>query len=515
MSVSALSTLVSGPPVIVVGSGLAGLSAASMLINNSVPVQLLDRFPKAGGNSIKASSGINGAPTRFQPLLDSTQAFLNDTIKSAGLAFNESEGAERERRERLVNTLVDDSQSAIYWLHDEQGVDLSAVSVLGGHSAPRTHRGGPGSKTPGWALVSTLLDNLKQSPLFDLKLNTRVTKVIKEGEEVIGVEVQDATAEDKETKRLEGPVVFASGGFAGDTHGLIEKYRPDLMGYPTTNDYREGTQPLLQEIGAGVVDMKNVQVHPTGFVDPANPTAHVKILAAEVLRGEGGILLSGTGQRFVNELTTRDKVTAAIQKTADMIPVPAEAKDPATKQWEVWLVLDKSSAEKMESHLGFYRFKKLMNDMTIGDLQKHLPDALETIKSYAHNVSTSSPDPFGRHSFGSWTLGPESVNESTPITAGRITPVIHFTMGGVTIDSDTAVVNTEGKKIRGLWAAGEITGGLHGDNRLGGSSLLECVVFGRRAGNEASKWWKEHYAEARNVQEQQGLKVQEDLQREF
>ncbi|KAI5299558.1 hypothetical protein KEM56_003147 [Ascosphaera pollenicola] len=512
MSVSVISTLVSGPPVIVVGSGLAGLSAATHLINHNVPVQLLDRFPKAGGNSIKASSGINGAPTRFQALLDSTEAFLNDTIKSAGLAFNQAEGAEKERRQRLVKTLVDDSQSAIYWLADEQGVDLSSVSVLGGHSAPRTHRGGPGSKPPGFSIVSTLLESLKKSPLFNLKLNTKVTKVLKEGEEVIGVEVQDAT-DNKKTERIEGPVIFASGGFAGDTHGLVEQYRPDLVGYPTTNDYREGTQPLLQEIGAGVVDMKEVHVHPTGFVDPADPTAHVKILAAEVLRGEGGILLAGTGERFVNELGTRAQVTAAIQKNAEMIPVPADAKDPATQQWEVWLVLDKTSAEKMASHLGFYRFKKLMVDMTIGDLSKHLPNALETIRSYSRNIATSTPDPFGRASFGSWTL--EEVDESTPITAGRITPVIHFTMGGVTIDSDATVINTEGEKIEGLWAAGEITGGLHGDNRLGGSSLLECVVFGRRAGNEAATWWKEHYGEAREGQKQQGLKLQEDLRKEL
>ncbi|KAI5285628.1 hypothetical protein KEM54_000415, partial [Ascosphaera aggregata] len=141
---SAISTVPSNPPVIVVGAGLAGLSAATQIVNQNVPVQLLDRFPKAGGNSIKASSGINGAPTRFQPILDSTEAFLEDTIRSAGQSFQKSDGAERERRERLANTLVDSSRDAIYWLAEEQGVDLSAVSFLGGHSAARTHRGGPG-----------------------------------------------------------------------------------------------------------------------------------------------------------------------------------------------------------------------------------------------------------------------------------------------------------------------------------------------------------------------------------
>ncbi|KAI5288361.1 hypothetical protein KEM54_005269, partial [Ascosphaera aggregata] len=337
-----------------------------------------------------------------------------------------------------------------------------------------------------------------KSLLFDLKLDTKVTKVIKENGEVVGVEVENV--KEKKVERLHGPVVFASGGFAGDAQGLINQYRPDLSGYPSTNDAREGTQPLLQEIGAGVVDMKKVQVHPTGFIDPADPTANIKILAAEVLRGEGGILLTGTGERFVNEMTTRDAVTAAIKSNANILDVPAGAKG-ATKQWETWLVLDKTSAEKMGSHLGFYRFKKLMTDMTIGDLQKHLPNAMETIKSYSRNITTSTPDPFGRTTFGAWTLDPDSIDESTPITAGRITPVVHFTMGGVTIDSDAAVVDTDGEKIKGLWAAGEITGGLHGDNRLGGSSLLECVVFGRKAGLEAAQWWKQRYGYASAAQE--------------
>ncbi|KAI5299551.1 hypothetical protein KEM55_002071, partial [Ascosphaera atra] len=137
---SGLSTVSSHPPVIVVGSGLAGLSAASQVISQNIPVQLLDRAPKPGGNSIKASSGINGVPTRFQTVPDTVEAFYNDTVKSAGSAYRDSEGAERERRERLMKTLSKNAADAVYWLTDDQNINLDTVAMLGGHSAPRTHR---------------------------------------------------------------------------------------------------------------------------------------------------------------------------------------------------------------------------------------------------------------------------------------------------------------------------------------------------------------------------------------
>ncbi|KAI5278169.1 hypothetical protein KEM52_004783 [Ascosphaera acerosa] len=185
---AATATVNATQPVLVVGAGLAGLAAATQLVSQDVPVQLLERFPRAGGNSIKASSGINGAPTRFQPGEDSTEAFLRDTLRSAGACLEQSAGAERERREGLARALVEDSRDAIYWLADQHGVDLSTASYLGGHSAARTHRGGQGSKPPGFSIVSTLLENLKKNSLFELKTDTKVTKVIKEGEKVTGVE---------------------------------------------------------------------------------------------------------------------------------------------------------------------------------------------------------------------------------------------------------------------------------------------------------------------------------------
>ncbi|KNG80026.1 FAD dependent oxidoreductase, partial [Aspergillus nomiae NRRL 13137] len=281
---------------------------------------------------------------------------------------------------------------------------------------------------------------------------------------------------------LNGPVVFASGGFAGDAHGLLAKYRPDLAGIPSTNQAVEGTQPLLEDVGAGLVDMEQVQIHPTGFVDEKEPSASVKILAAEALRGEGGILVLENGKRFVNELETREHITNVIMRSAK--PLETDA-----RQWDVNLLLDEGTAAALGSHMGFYLWKGLMRKTTVHELG---PSMLETVKTYADIVSGKQPDEFGRTAFGNWTL--KDVTPDSVVYIGKVTPVTHFTMGGATIDERSQVLDKDGAPIKGLWAAGEVTGGLHGQNRLGGSSLLECVVFGRIAGNEAAAFHKKHYA---------------------
>jgi FAD-dependent fumarate reductase len=471
------------PPVIIVGSGLAGLSAASTLISHNIPVTILDRAPKPGGNSMKASSGINGTGTRFQDNDDSPDIFFQDTVKSAGEAFTQASSGERARRERLISTLVQRSADAVDWLVDEKGVELGRVVQLGGHSYPRTHRGA-GAGPPGLTIVGVLLEGLKGEELFTLRTGARVTKVVREGECVTGVEyvtVQGTDERQTETHTLNGPVIFATGGFAGDFQGMLATYRSDLANLPSANEAREGTQPILEAVGASMVDMDCVQVHPTGFVDPKDPAALVKILAAEMLRGEGGILLDSDGSRFVNELDTRQHVVDAIMKSSCRM-------ETTTRQWDVMLVLDESAAAAAGSHMDFYVTKGLMQKMTVDELGLA---ALKTLQEYADVVSGRKKDKFKRKSFGRWNL--TEVMPEYEVYAGQVTPVVHFTMGGVVIDEHSRVIGAERTPIEGLWAAGEVTGGIHGQNRLGGSSLLECVVFGCIAGDEAATWHKGHY----------------------
>ncbi|KAL2839357.1 FAD binding domain-containing protein [Aspergillus pseudoustus] len=479
-----MSTCANSPPlttptthrVIVVGSGLAGLSAATQLTKLNVPVILLDRAERPGGNSIKASSGINGAPTRFQPVRDDDGAFYADTVKSAGDIFAGAQGNERKLRERLIRTVTKDSSDAVYWLADEVGVDLSKVAQLGGHSRARTHRSAKG-KPPGAAIVGALLDALKENPFFELRTKSRVTKVLKDAKEVVGVEY----VAEEQTHVLRGPVVFASGGFAGDVRGMVSRYRPDLAAYPSTNEAREGSQSLLEEVGAKTTDMEQIQVHPTGFVDEKDSSATVKFLAAEALRGEGGILLLGNGRRFVNELERRDHVTDAITRAATTL-------EGDLRQWEATLLLDEGAAAALDSHMQFYLWKGLIKKTTFGELGQAVIDSAQ---EYADIVAGKKADELGRTAFGNWTL--TDVQPETVAYVGKVTPVLHFTMGGVIFDETSQVLDGQGDAIPGLWAAGEVTGGLHGQNRLGGSSLLECAVFGRIAGNAAAAFYQRHY----------------------
>lgn len=466
-AINTAATTSSAKRAIVIGSGLAGLSASSALLSHHHPVTLLERLPKPGGNSIKASSGINGAPTRFQSTAD--DEFYNDTVRSAGAALSNV----RARREDLIRTLTQKSKDAVYWLVDEKGIDLSKVAQLGGHSRGRTHRGA-GQTPPGAAIVTTLLKELNADPNFTLLTGSTVTKMLQSDDgSVAGVEYTTGEGEQKE---IHGPVIFATGGFAGDSKGMLKQYRPDLAGIPSTNEAWPGSTPLLTAIGAQLLDMEMVQVHPTGFVDPKEPGKPVKFLAAEVLRGEGGVMLA-EGKRFVNELETRQHVTDKIMD----VQQPEEVD--GVKQWDINIVLDEGAYQAAKSHIDFYLWKGLMQKTTVGKLGGE--GTLEVIQGFADSAAGKTDDAFGRKSFGHWEL--KQVTLDTVLYVGRVTPVVHFTMGGVVINEKAEVLDKEEKRIQGIWAAGEVSGGIHGANRLGGSSLLECVVFGRIAGEQVAE----------------------------
>jgi len=270
--------------------------------NNKADLKMtiLEKEARAGmGNSIKASSGINGAGSSTNNNL--IPQFLQDTVASAGDAA----------RPHLIEPLVVGSEAALDWLRARLEVDLSEVAQLGGHSAQRTHR--PGNLPIGAEIMGKLrkaVEEKVKASSDDVKIltNAKATKLLTDDTgRVTGVEyevvVEDGGdgAEIKETKSIStSHVVVATGGFAA-SRKLISKHRPELANFPATQGpFSTGDGILLGEgVEAAMVDMDKIQVHPTGFVDPKDPDNPNKFLAAEVLRGVGGLLLNAEGERYV------------------------------------------------------------------------------------------------------------------------------------------------------------------------------------------------------------------------
>merc|ERR1712054_519384 len=377
-------------------------------------------------------------------------------------------------------------------------LDLSLLARLGGHSQPRTHRGK--ERFPGMTITYALIQMLEKiSEKTDrarIITKAEVFDLICNGPAVVGCEYAKGGVQYKEF----GPVIFASGGFGADfgQDSLLAKYRPDLLHLPTTNgEHCTGDGIKLGEgIGEKSIDLEWVQVHPTGLVKPDDPDAKIKFLAAEALRGVGGLVLDKEGKRFANELGRRDYVTGEMWKN----------KPPFR------LVLNAAAAKEIEWHCKHYTGRgvmkfyengaKLAEDMgvplqtLVDETEKHYQAAKKTEKDPdggawpAYPSGKSWDEASGKTGSGKkfyHNIIPGSEVKTQPFYVAIITPVIHYCMGGLEIDVLGECV-TKGKALPGLYVAGEAAGGVHGNNRLGGNSLLDCVVFGRVAGRNCAKY---------------------------
>jgi flavocytochrome c len=303
----------------------------------------------------------------------------------------------------------------------------------------------------------------------------RVTAVNKEGNKITGVTYEFGG----ESATVDGPVVLATGGYAADftETSLLKKWRPDTFHLSSTNGVHAtgDGQKMVMAIGGNGIDMDKVQVHPTGLVDPKDPGSKWKFLAAEALRGEGGLLLNGDGDRFCDELGHRDYVSGEMWKEKDKGKFP------------VRLILNSKASNVLDFHTRHYSGRGLMKKMTGKELAKEIgctPEHLQsTFKAYNDIADGKEKDPYGKKFFHN---GPVDVNDDFHVAV--MEPVLHFTMGGIEINDKAEILNSEGKPFEGLYACGELAGGVHGANRLGGSSLLGCVVYGRVAGDTASNY---------------------------
>ena len=439
--------------IIIIGAGLAGLTASLTIAEQGHEVILLEKENKIGGNSIKASSGINGTETHHQisrNIKDRVDILEKDTLISSGDQYN-----------NLIHTLAKNSTKAIQWL-ESYDINISDVVFLGGHSVQRTH------KVLGYTIINTLEKAIKANPNIHLLLGAKLTDyILGQDKKLTGI-IYNHTQ-----KLFCNGIIIATGGFAAN-HNMITKYRPDLKSITRTTNtigsVGDGIN-IGKKIGAELIDMDKIQLHPTGFIDPKNPKSTSKILAPEILRGQGGLLFTTSGYRFCNELGKRDDIIMKMKETYSDLFFIIITENMINKIENSQFYVEKGLLKKMDNITEIACYMKINKTILIDEIKKYNKDSL-----------------FKKDKFGKTVFMNTPINLSSIFYIGIVSPVLHYCMGGLKIDGKSRVIDITGTPVPYVFAAGEVTGGIHRNNRLGGNSLLDCIVFGRIAGLSAVKY---------------------------
>ncbi|MCM3361048.1 MULTISPECIES: flavocytochrome c [Bacillaceae] len=436
--------------IAIIGAGGAGLSAALKASEAGKSVVILEQMPIIGGNTNRATGGMNVAGTKYQEadgIKDDKQTWYDDTMK----------GGKNLNDPQLLKTLVDNAPDALEWLND-MGAGLTKVTLSGGQTNPRIHQPEDGSPV-GPVIVEVLSNKLKELNI-PILLNTTADSLIEKDGTIVGVKATDKNMNPFTINSKS--VILATGGFGANAEMVIE-YNENLEGFSTTNHAGATGSgiTMAEEVGADLVDIDQIQIHPT--TDP-----ETGYLFTEGLRGDGAILVNKEGKRFTNELLTRDIVSKNILAQTDKI---------------AYLVVNQEMADENASLSGYIEDGYATKGETIEALGSEIgidsSTLATTLKNYTKYVNNNNDEEFDR------THLTQTLAEG-PYYTIPVTPGIHHTMGGLKIDTQTHVLDKKGNKIKGLYAAGEVTGGIHGGNRIGGNAVADIIVFGRIAGETSA-----------------------------
>ena len=489
--------------IAIIGAGGAGMTAAIVAADLGRTVVIVESMPMVGGNSIRSTGGMNAAKTAYQDANTFAEAAGvekqleaakgadyadNEEIQALAATVSEQWAAYQASPEgyfdstelfrldtligghglndpALVKKLAEETSGAIDWLHSV-GADLNSVSSFGGASVKRIHRPVDASgKTVsvGEYIVPILQENLEKRDNITLCLSTTATEILKdESGKVTGIVAEGPSGN---TVTVNAKAVIDTAGGFGANHEKVVSYRADLDGFTTTN--ASGAQgqgiDMAVAVGADTVDMDQIQIHPT-------VEYNTSALITEGLRGDGAILVNADGYRFYDEVSTRDKVSAA------------EIEQPGSFSW---LIVDSKMAEDSNVIQGYIRKGYTVQGDSYEELAEAMEVPAETFRDtmeFWNSCAANKTDPlYGRTSFA-------RPLDLAPFYAIKVTAGIHHTMGGLKINDNAEVVDTSGNVIPGLFAAGEVTGGVHGGNRLGGNAVADFVVFGRIAGTSAAEY---------------------------
>ena len=491
--------------VVIVGAGGAGMTAALTAADQGLQVLVLESQDAVGGNTVKSTGGMNAAKTAYQDnntfaenagvekQLKAAEGYA-DNQAVAALAKTVSEqyaayqaapegyfdsvelfeldtiiGGKGLNNPALVHTLASQSESSIEWL-GSVGIELHNVASFGGASVKRIHR--PVDEngkvlSVGAYIVPRLEAACKAKENITILTNTTADEILlDESGAAIGVHAVGKSGNQVVVHAK--AVILATGGF-GANLPMVASYQPSLDGFMTTNAAGAQGQGITMAVkaGADTVDMDQIQIHPTVQADTA-------ALITEGLRGDGAILVNAEGKRFIDEVGTRDVVSAA------------EIAQPGSFSW---LIVDQKMADASTVIQGY--IKRGTDFCHTADSYEALAEEIgipadafaATMNDWNQKVAAKADPDFGRVSFA-------NPLDTAPYYAIKVTAGVHHTMGGIRINESTQVLRADGTAITGLFAAGEVTGGVHGANRLGGNAVADIIVFGRIAGQSAAEFVK-------------------------
>lgn len=446
--------------VIVVGGGGAGLAAAVSAHQNGATVLVLEKMPRVGGNTLIAGSAYNAVdPKRQKPLgiEDSIDLHYKHTF----------EGGDKLGKPVLIKTFVENSYPGIEWLESlGMGFKDEIFTVLGA-LYPRSHKP---EKPLGTGFIGTYEDYISKNKGITVLTDTKVEDLILENGRVVGVKATGR--KENVIAKAKNGVVIATGGFCANVE-LRQQYNSKLTkAIPTTNHPGATGEVMLmaaEKAAANLVGLQYIQLLPMG--DPVSGSLSGNIEGSV----EDRIFVNKSGKRFVAEDERRDVMTNALFEQEDAY---------------MWTIVD---THTYPTEQGKNNFNETIEDLvkkgrafkgeTVEELAAKIkvdPAVLkDTIDKFNVAVENKT-DEFGRKLFANKL-------DKAPFYAGPRVPTVHHTMGGIEINEKTQVLDKAGNPIPGLFAAGEVTGGLHGSNRLGGNALAEITVFGKIAGEEAAK----------------------------
>lgn len=460
--------------VVIIGSGFAGLAAAYEAKKAGASVVVFEKMRTPGGNSIINGGVVAAAGSPLQEkygIKDSPELLLQDMLK-AGLNLNYVE---------LARMVAFQSNATVQWTINELGVEYKdKVTQEGGHSVPRmysTHN------QSGSAIVTRQLAKLKELGVVP-RTQCYLTQIYRDKDgRVKGVQIREGYVFPKEDSgrlkniRAKKAVVMATGGFGADVNFRMAQ-DPRLDATVDTTNQPGATAESLKEairIGCTPIQLSWIQLGPWG--SPDEKGMGLNPFFAQLCCAMYGLWIdTKTGKRFVNELADRKIRADAILRVGNKCIAFTDAHG--------FAIGEKLIAEAIPKLLERGVVKKYE---TLEDMAKAYDIPLEalkeTIEKWNKSVLAGKDEEWGRYlQKDQKPLGPG------PYYASRLMPKVHHCMGGIRINEKAQAIDMfTYKPIAGLYAAGEVTGGVHGAVRLGSCATLDCLVFGRIAGQNAAK----------------------------